>query len=63
MLADGLFEQFSCDSIHGLHNRPGMPVGEFSIAPGTAMVAGAFFDIAVIGKDETARAPTERLRV
>ena len=50
MLADGLFERFPFDTIFALHNRPGMPIGEFSIAPGTATAAGAFFDIVVTGK-------------
>jgi hippurate hydrolase len=50
MLADGLFERFPCDTIYGMHNRPGAPVGHFSITPGTAMTAGAFFDIKVRGR-------------
>jgi amidohydrolase len=50
MLKDGLFERFPCDRIYGMHNRPGAPVGHFSITPGTAMTAGAFFDITVKGK-------------
>src|SRR3954447_3581034 len=29
MLADGLFERFPCDAIYGLHNTPGLPVGQF----------------------------------
>jgi amidohydrolase len=28
MLEDGLFQRFPCDAIYGMHNRPGMPVGE-----------------------------------
>ena len=50
MLEDGLFERFPCDVIYGMHNRPGSPVGHFSIAPGTAMAGGAFFDIALTGR-------------
>jgi amidohydrolase len=50
MLADGLFDRFPCDAIFGMHNSPGMPVGEFGICPGTAMAGGAFFDITVTGK-------------
>ncbi len=50
MLADGLFERFPCNTIYGMHNRPGAPVGHFSITPGTAMTAGAFFDVAVNGR-------------
>jgi amidohydrolase len=50
MLDDGLFERFPCDRIYGLHNRPGAPIGHFSITPGTAMAGGAFFDITLTGK-------------
>jgi amidohydrolase len=50
MLADGLLEHFPSDELYGLHNRPGMPVGHFSITPGTAMAGGAFFDITVKGR-------------
>jgi amidohydrolase len=50
MLADGLFTRFPCDQIYGMHNRPGSPVGQFSIAPGPAMAGGAFFDITITGK-------------
>jgi amidohydrolase len=50
MLADGLLERFPSDELYGLHNRPGAPVGHFSITPGTAMAGGAFFDITVEGR-------------
>ncbi len=50
MLQDGLFQRFPCDAIYGMHNRPGAPVGHFSITPGAAMAGGAFFDIAVTGR-------------
>jgi hippurate hydrolase len=50
MLDDGLLERFPCDALFGMHNRPGAPVGHFSITPGVAMAGGAFFDIEVTGK-------------
>jgi amidohydrolase len=50
MLADGLLERFPSDELYGLHNRPGMAVGHFSITPGRAMAGGAFFDITVKGR-------------
>ena len=28
MLHDGLFERFPCEAIFGMHNMPGMPVGQ-----------------------------------
>jgi len=50
MLEEGLFEKFPCDEIYGMHNRPGVPVGHFSITPGTGMTGGAFFDITITGQ-------------
>ena len=50
MLKDGLFSRFPCNAVYGMHNRPGMPVGKFGIAPGTAMTGGGFFDITITGK-------------
>jgi len=50
MLKYGLFEQFPCDAIFGMHNRPGLPVGKFQICPGPMMAGGAFFDIEVAGR-------------
>ena len=49
MLADGLFERFPCDAVYGLHNRPNLETGRFSIRPGSAMAGGAFFDVVVRG--------------
>ena len=49
MIADGLFEQFPCDSVFAMHNAPGLPVGQFSATPGVVAAAGAFFDIEVEG--------------
>jgi amidohydrolase len=50
MLEDGLFERFPCDAIYGMHNRPGMPIGEYAIRSGPTAAGGAFFDITVTGK-------------
>jgi amidohydrolase len=50
MLKDGLFERFPCDTVYAMHNAPGMRLGHFGITPGTAMAAGAFFDIEITGK-------------
>jgi amidohydrolase len=50
MIADGLFEKFPCDTIFGMHNRPGLPVGQFAVRPGPMMAGGAFFDILITGK-------------
>ncbi len=49
MLADGLFQRFPCDAVFGMHNRPGLPVGQFAMRPGAMMAGGGFFDITVTG--------------
>ncbi len=50
MLKDGLFERFPCNSVYGMHNRPGLPVGKFITGPGARAAGGAFFDITITGK-------------
>ncbi len=34
MLADGLFDRFPVDAVYGMHNVPGLPVGQFAIRTG-----------------------------
>jgi amidohydrolase len=50
MVAEGLFDEFPCEAIFGMHNRPGLAVGKFQIRPGAMMAGGAFFDIAITGR-------------
>jgi hippurate hydrolase len=50
MLKDGLFNRFPCEAVFGMHNRPGLPVGQFAIRPGAMMAGGGFFDILVTGR-------------
>ncbi len=50
MIADGLFEQFPCDSLYAMHNAPGTPIGTFDATAGTRTAAGAFFDIDIRGR-------------
>ena len=49
MIKDGLFEQFPCDVIYGMHNRPSLDVGKFAVRPGPMMAGGGFFDIHIEG--------------
>ena len=49
MIEDGLFEQFPCDVIFGMHNRPNLDVGKFAVRPGPMMAGGGFFDIHIEG--------------
>ncbi len=49
MIEDGLFRRFPCDEVYGMHNRPGMAVGEFTIAPGAIMGSVDIFEIEIEG--------------
>jgi amidohydrolase len=59
MLEDKLFERFPCDSVFGMHNTPGLPVGKFAIRPGAMMAGGAFFDIDITGRGSHGARPEE----
>lgn len=39
MIDDGLMDRFGIDQVYGMHNGPGLPVGEFAIRPGAMMAA------------------------
>jgi amidohydrolase len=49
MIKEGLFEQFPCDVVFGMHNAPGLAAGKFSFRSGPMMAGCAFFDITVAG--------------
>ena len=50
MVEEGLFERFGCDAVFGMHNWPGLQVGEIAICTGPAMAAFDVFEIRVQGK-------------
>src|SRR4029077_14661297 len=47
MVKDGLFNEFPCEVIFGMHNRPGLAIGKFQIRPGAMMAGGAVVDIQI----------------
>jgi hippurate hydrolase len=57
MIADGLFEKFPCDAVFGMHNWPGIPVGQFAICDGPALASSNIFDIKVNGRGAHAAMP------
>ena len=59
MIQDGLVDRWGIDEFYGMHNMPGMPVGQFSIRPGAMMAAADQFDITVTGKGGHAAKPHE----
>jgi hippurate hydrolase len=49
MVAEGLFERFPCDVVYGMHNMPGIAVGQFAIRPGPMMAAGDRWEVTFKG--------------
>ncbi|KFC63288.1 N-acetyl-L,L-diaminopimelate deacetylase [Bosea sp. LC85] len=49
MLSDGLMERFPFEEIFGLHNAPGLPVGQFQTRAGSIMSAEDNFEIVLKG--------------
>ncbi|MBR0642800.1 M20 aminoacylase family protein [Plastoroseomonas hellenica] len=49
MLEDGLFDRFPCDAVYGMHNMPGVPVGQFAIRKGPLMAASGRFTVTFRG--------------
>ncbi len=57
MVRDGLMERFGIDEVYGMHNEPGLPVGEFGVSPGPIMAAADEFELRVVGKGGHAARP------
>jgi amidohydrolase len=57
MVEQGLFERFPCDSVYGLHNWPGIPVGQFGVMPGPMMASFDIFELTVTGRGAHAAMP------
>jgi hippurate hydrolase len=49
MIEEGLFERFPVDAVYGLHNLPGVPVGQVVVRPGAITAAIEILDVAVRG--------------
>lgn len=50
MIDDGLFSLFPMDAVFGMHNWPGMPVGQFGVKAGAMMASSNTFVIDIEGK-------------
>lgn len=59
MVEAGLFDQFPVESIYGMHNIPGIPVGHFAVRPGPMMAAFDIFEITVTGRGGHAAIPQQ----
>ncbi len=50
MVQEGLFEKFPMEAVYGMHNWPGMPVGQFGMTVGPITAANGKMDITVRGQ-------------
>ena len=57
MIDDGLFDKFPMDAVYGLHNWPGLPVGEIAVNNGPMMASFDTFEITLTGKGTHAAMP------
>jgi hippurate hydrolase len=49
MVAEGLFDRFPVDAVYGMHNMPGIPVGEFRTRTGPFLAASDSWAVTFIG--------------
>ncbi|BDT69431.1 hippurate hydrolase [Comamonadaceae bacterium OS-1] len=57
MVQEGLFTRFPMDAVFGMHNWPGMAVGQFALSPGPVMASSSEFKITIHGKGSHAAMP------
>ncbi len=57
MCDDGLMDRWGVQEVYGMHNAPGVPVGQFATRPGPLMASADQFEIVVTGKGGHAAEP------
>ncbi len=57
MVKDGLIPRFGIKEIYGMHNMPGLPLGQFSIKPGPFYAASDNFTLRLTGRGGHAAYP------
>ena len=57
MVDDGVMERFGIEEVYGMHNFPGIPIGQFAIRPGPLMAAADHFTIEIEGRGGHAAKP------
>ena len=62
MVEEGLFDRFPCDAVYGMHNNPGLPLGEARIVAGPVLAAADRISITVHGKGGHASRPHDMHR-
>ncbi|MFN3644192.1 MAG: M20 aminoacylase family protein [Gemmobacter sp.] len=61
MCDDGMMARWNIQEVYGMHNMPGLPVGEFAIRPGAFFAATDQFTIDVTGRGGHAAKPHETI--
>ena len=57
MVKDGMMERWGVQEVYGLHNMPGLPVGQFAVRVGPMMAAADHLEIDLEGKGGHAAKP------
>jgi len=57
MIRDGLFERFPMEAMFGIHNWPGLPVGQFALRSGPVFASSNDFRITIRGRGAHAAMP------
>jgi amidohydrolase len=57
MIEEGVLEKYPVEAVYGMHNWPGLPVGQFAIQPGPMMAAFDIFEIEIKGRGAHAAMP------
>src|SRR5207247_2809867 len=57
MVNDGMMERFGIQEVYGMHNMPGLPLGQFAIRPGPLLAAADRIVIEIEGLGSHAATP------
>ncbi|MCV9967511.1 M20 family metallopeptidase [Pararhizobium sp. BT-229] len=57
MVKDGMMERFAIEEVYGMHNMPGMPLGQFGTRTGPIMASTDEFTITIDGRGGHAAQP------
>ncbi|WNJ89439.1 M20 aminoacylase family protein [Bosea sp. 685] len=57
MIDDGMMDRFGIQEVYGMHNKPGLAIGQFEIRKGPTMAAADRIHIKIEGKGGHAAAP------
>lgn len=57
MVDDGMMDRFAIAEVYGMHNMPGLPVGQFATREGTLLASADELEITITGKGGHAAKP------